>query len=123
MKDWHCCFHFRSEERDLVETGENGEGREYKSRLERGGYSLGNEGHHGKSDSPIEGCVSVTINCIVGSELGVCSFFLDSHNQSSECSCKFHLAGKWLSFGSYNMSSPSPTIPGNLVPWSLPLVV
>lgn len=39
-----------------------GEGKEHKSRLERGGQTLGNEGDHGKSDSPVEGCVSVTVN-------------------------------------------------------------
>lgn len=39
-----------------------GEGKEHKSRLERGRQTLGNEGDHGKSDSPVEGCVSVTVN-------------------------------------------------------------
>lgn len=39
-----------------------GEGKEHKSRLERGGQTLTNEGDCGKSDSLIQGCVSVTVN-------------------------------------------------------------
>ena len=58
VKGWQCFFHFTRKERDLVGMRVNREGKEHKSRLERGGQTLGNEGDHGKSDSLIEGCIS-----------------------------------------------------------------
>lgn len=74
---------------------ENREAKEYKSRVQKGGLDPRSEGDHEKSDNPVTGCASLAMNCVVGSKLGVCSFFLDDHNQSS----KVHAILNWLENG------------------------